>query len=172
MAFYGWPFSQCQSLHISTQLASGIRVIDIRLALIDGVLIAYHGSVSQRVPFQSILSDVHAFLASPTSSLETIIMSIKQEDWATTPPPTFSLAVRDEIAKGPGGRGMWYLENRIPTIAEVRGKVVMLSRFGGAGDGWKNGLEGMGLHIGPWPDSRKEGFTWWCKDTLVRVHDW
>ena len=45
MAFYGWPVAQCQSIDtpLSVQLESGIRVLDIRLALVKDHLIAYHG---------------------------------------------------------------------------------------------------------------------------------
>ena len=57
-------------------------------------------------------------------------------------------------------------------LGEVRGKVVMLSRFGGDGSGWENGLEGLGIHPTAWPDSEKAGFTWRLKGTLVRTHDW
>ena len=174
MAFYGWPISQCQSLStpLATQLASGIRVIDIRLAVVDGRLIAYHGIFPQRTPFQDILSTIHAFLTAPETSREALVMSLKQEDFKTTPLPLFSKTVHDEIMNGPGGREMWFLENRFPNLGEVRGKVVMLSRFGGDGSGWENGLEGLGIHPTAWPDSAKEGFTWTLKGTLVRTHDW
>jgi 1-phosphatidylinositol phosphodiesterase len=69
-------------------------------------------------------------------------MSIKQKKIATTPAPLFSKLVRDTIIRGPGGwdeskikaktndKGMWFLKNRIPKLGEVRGKVIMLSRFG------------------------------------------
>ncbi|OBZ75822.1 hypothetical protein A0H81_04799 [Grifola frondosa] len=54
LAFYGWPISQCQSLAtpLSVQLHTGIRVIDIRLAVKDSRLISYHGSFPQRTPFK------------------------------------------------------------------------------------------------------------------------
>ncbi|RPD59203.1 PLC-like phosphodiesterase [Lentinus tigrinus ALCF2SS1-7] len=174
MAFHGWPVSQCQSpsTPLAVQLQSGIRVLDIRLAVVDGHLIAYHGIYPQRTPFQDILSDVHDFLTAAKTCREALVMSIKQEDFATTPLPYFSQCVHDEIMNGPGGRDMWFLENRIPTLAEVRGKVVMLSRFGGDGSGWENGLEGLGIHPTAWPDSAKDGFTWTLKGTLVRTHDW
>ncbi|KAI0747600.1 PLC-like phosphodiesterase [Daedaleopsis nitida] len=174
MAFHGWPISQCQSgsTPLATQLNSGIRVIDVRLAVVDGRLIAYHGIYPQRTPFQDMLSAIHDFLTAPETSREAIVMSIKQEDFATTPLPLFSQTVHDEIMNGPGGFGMWFLENRIPTLGEVRGKVVMLSRFGGDGTGWENGLEGLGIHPTAWPDSAREGFTWTLKGTLVRTHDW
>ncbi|KDR81865.1 hypothetical protein GALMADRAFT_59649 [Galerina marginata CBS 339.88] len=201
MAFHGWPISQCQSpsTPLSTQLHGGIRVIDIRLAVVPPPspisapltatqeLIAYHGLWPQQTPFTAILNDVYTFLTSPIGAKETIVMSIKQEDFAVTPAPLFSQLVRDTIVRGPGGwyesneskttgegvnKGMWFLENRIPTLGEVRGKVVMLSRFGGNGDGWEGGLEGIGIHPTTWPDSLKDGFEWTLKDTLVRTHDW
>ncbi|KAI0029335.1 PLC-like phosphodiesterase [Vararia minispora EC-137] len=170
MAFYGWPLSQCQSsaTPLSVQLLHGIRMLDIRLAVIKGKLIAYHGSYPQRTPFQSILADLHSFLSASATCQETIVVSIKQEDSEGD----FSRLVRAEIEAGPGGMGMWWLENRIPALGEVRGRAILFSRFGGNGSDWEGGLEGLGIHPTTWPDSAKEGFEWWCKDTLVRTQDW
>lgn len=174
MAMYGWPVSQCQSLAtpLAVQLQSGIRVLDIRLAVVDGRLIAYHGVYPQRATFQSILLDVHDFLTAPTTSRETVVMSVKQEDFAKVNWTVFSKLFQEEIFGGPGGKDIWFLENRIPLLGEVRGKVILFSRFGGDGTGWDGGLEGLGIHPTTWPDSAKDGFTWECKDTLVRTHDW
>lgn len=172
MALYGWPISQCQSTTLSVQLADGIRVLDIRLGIKDGHLVAYHGRFPERTAFQAILSDLHTFLTAPSSSRETVVVSIKQEDYATQSPQTFSALVRTEIEAGPGGKAMWFLENRVPTLGEVRGKVILFSRFGGDGAGWEGGLEGMGIHPTSWPDSSKEIFSWTCKDVLVRTQDW
>ncbi|KAI0648324.1 PLC-like phosphodiesterase [Trametes meyenii] len=174
MAFYGWPISQCQEHNtpLDVQLHSGIRALDVRLAVVDGRLIAYHGIYPQRTPFQDILRTVHTFLTSPRTAREALIMSIKQEDFNTTPLPLFSQLVHEEMVNGPGGLGMWFLQNRIPKLGEVRGKVILLSRFGGDGSGWEGGLEGLGIHPTAWPDSEKDGFTWTLKGTLVRTHDW
>jgi 1-phosphatidylinositol phosphodiesterase len=174
MAFYGWPVSQCQDLStpLAAQLQLGIRVVDIRLAIIDGRLIAYHGIYPQRTPFKEILATVHSFLTAPSTSRETIVMSIKQEDFAKNSYIDFSRLVHDEIANGPGARGMWFFKNRIPILGEVRGKVVLFSRFGGDGEGWDEGLEGLGIHPLVWPDSKKSGFSWQCKNTLIKTHDW
>jgi 1-phosphatidylinositol phosphodiesterase len=174
MAFYGWPVSQCQSMTtpLSVQLVDGIRVLDIRLSIKNRRLIAYHGQYPQRATFQSILGDFYAFLTSPRSARETIIVSIKQEDFDTQSPDAFSTLVREEIEAGPGGIGMWFLENRVPTLGEVRGKAILFSRFGGDGTAWEGGLEGMGIHPSNWPDSVKQIFTWSCKDVLVRTQDW
>lgn len=174
MALHGWPVSQCQSKStpLEVQLQQGIRVLDVRLAIVDGRLIAYHGIYPQRVSFQQILDIVHKFLTAPPTSRETLVMSIKQEDFAKNSYLDFSKLVHDEIANGPGGRDMWFFDNKVPRLGEVRGKVVMFSRFGGNGEGWANGLEGLGIHPQRWPNSEKFGFTWDCKNTLVRTHDW
>lgn len=202
MAFYGWPVSQCQFLDtpLPVQLRAGIRVLDIRLAVesdpsspfapnpklapnerksasgsgnnadVKLRLVAYHGLTPQFATFQSILSTLSAFLASSPS--ETLVVSIKQEDFAITPPLLFSQLVHDEMARAPGGWGWWFLENRIPRLGEVRGKAVLFSRFGEDGEGWEGGLGGMGVHPDVWPDSKKEGFEWDCEGTRVRTHDW
>ncbi|KAI0003361.1 PLC-like phosphodiesterase [Russula compacta] len=174
MALYGWPIYQCQSVTtpLSMQLTDGIRVLDIRLSIKDGQLFAYHAQFPQSASFRSILGDLHAFLTCATSARETIIVSIKQEDYDVNSPELFSTLVREEIEASPGGIGMWFLENRIPTLGEVRGRVIMFSRFGGDGAAWEGGLEGMGIHPTDWPDSAKQGFTWTCKDVLVRTQDW
>lgn len=197
MAFYGWPISQCQTSALTAQLQDGIRVLDIRLAVIpppiEGAapplikqnLIAYHGVYPEKTPFMSILTDVHNFLTSDAGRGETIVMSIKQEDASKTPPPFFSQKVREFIMNGPGGwvdddiasisgvnRGMWFLENRIPKLGEVRGKVILFSRFGGDGAAWLHGLEGLGIHPTTWPDSCRDGFEWDLKGTRVTTRDW
>lgn len=172
MAFYGWPIAQCQysNTPLDVQLASGIRVLDIRLAVIKSRLIAYHGQYPQRATFQEILSVIHTFLTSRKGCRETIVMSIKQENEATD---VFAELLRHDIFEGPGGRDMWFLDNRIPQIGEVRGKVIMFSRFAvGETGGWEGGPEGIGIHPTRWPDSEKEGFEWECKNTVVRTHDW
>ncbi|KAI0320307.1 PLC-like phosphodiesterase [Amylostereum chailletii] len=173
MAFYGWPVSQCQSVStpLPIQFANGIRVLDIRLSVKHGRLIAYHGTYPQRATFQSILTDLNNFLTAPETYRETIVVSIKQEDYGKHNARTFSQKVKEEVEAGPGGMGMWFWDNRIPYLGEVRGKAVMFSRFGGDGAEW-GGLERMGIHPTTWPDSDKSGFTWQCKDTLVRTQDW
>lgn len=98
-------------------------------------------------------------------------MSIKQEGFAATPDPIFSRLVREEIFAAPGGRDMWFLQNRVPRLGEVRGKIAMFSRFGD-GIGWEGGMEGLGIHPYTWANSEKLRFTWQCKNTIVQMHDW
>lgn len=199
MARYGWPISQCQNVSLSGQLSAGIRLVDIRLAVIpppiastDGSLtaapnqrlIAYHGIYPQQIPFSDMLVDIFQFLSTASGKKETIVVSIKQEDGTITPSNYFSTAVRKEMASGSGGwkdsehtdsdinRGMWFFENRIPKLGEVRGKAVLFSRFGGDASAWPGSFEGIGIHPTTWPDSLREGFEWDLKGTALRIHDW
>ena len=157
------------STPLAVQSLSGIRVLDVRLSIVNGVLISYHGIYPQRLPFLDIVQAVYTFLTSAEGKSETIVMSIKQEVHASV---LFSQLVHSAVFNGPGGRDMWFLENRIPTLGDVRGKVVLFSRFGGDGQGWEDGLEGLGIHPTTWPDSKREGFEWWLKGTIVKTHDW
>lgn len=172
VSFYGWPVAQCQSPDqpLFNQLMSGIRALDVRQAVVDGVLIAYHGIAPQRTSFSAILHTLYHFLREHPR--ECLVVSVKQEDSANTPPRVFSRLVREEIERSQGGMGMWWLENRIPRLGEVRGRCIMFSRFGGDGREWEGGLEGLGIHPTIWPDSKQEGFEWDLKGTTVRTHDW
>jgi 1-phosphatidylinositol phosphodiesterase len=99
-------------------------------------------------------------------------MSIMEEDSFLPSSPQFSRLVHDAIFSPPSSRDLWYLENRIPTLGEVRGKIVLFSRFGKDGEDWEGGLNGIGIHPPIWPDSRQEGFEWEIENARVRVQDW
>ena len=131
---------------------------------------AYHGSTPQRATFPAILADVATFLDSPEGRSETIIMSILEEGQFLGSSPLFSSLVRDALFTPPSHKSLWYLENRIPTLGEVRGKAILFSRFGGNGEGWLDNK--IGIHPLLWPDSVKDGFEWETADTRIRVHDW
>jgi 1-phosphatidylinositol phosphodiesterase len=169
MARYGWPFAQCQSPHqvLSVQLLNGIRVIDIRLSVIDNEhLIAHHEIISQRVSFPSILQTIHDFLLEHPQ--EALVVSIKQEDEGAV---RFNQLLARDIEESKGGWGMWFLKGgRIPTLGEMRGKCLMFSRFGGTIEGWPSD-KGLGMHPTHWPDSSM-GFEWWYGSSLIRVQDW
>ncbi len=123
----------------------------------------YHGPRPQRSSLPILLSVLHSFLTShPT---ETLLLSLKEE----TPPfhPRFSALVYAVISPFLSHS---FLEGRIPTLGEVRGKGILLTRFDRMGEGeW---VEGMGVHPYTWPDSRRDGFEWWCGGTRVRTQDW
>lgn len=55
---------------------------------------------------------------------------------------------------------------------QVRGKIVLFSRFDDSGAGWPNGDSGIGIHPTTWPDTYKGTFEWDCNGTTVRTQDW
>ncbi|WVR05714.1 hypothetical protein IAU60_002738 [Kwoniella sp. DSM 27419] len=166
-ALYGFPFSQCQqpSTPILQQLTDGVRFLDVRLRVVDNELLMYHGPRPQRSSLTLLLTVLHEFLDKhPT---ETLILSLKEE----SPPshPNFSARIYQAFKPF---LSRWFLEERIPTLGEVRGKGMLLTRFDRDKDedgGWD---EGMGIHPSRWPDSRLEGFEWDCHGTTVRTQDW
>lgn len=93
----------------------------------DGILQAFHGYLPQRTTLPSILSTISAFLSSQPR--ETLVLCIQQEHPSIS--PLFSELVRRDMEEYIA-RGEWFLENRVPSLGEVRGKGVLMSRFGGS----------------------------------------
>jgi 1-phosphatidylinositol phosphodiesterase len=124
-----------------------------------------------------MLEEVSAFL--DTNPRETLIMCIQQEAPLT---PGFSGTVREDMQKYID-KGQWFLEPRVPKLREVRGKGILMSRFGGGsgpdGSGpWEEDVDPwnketkMGWKPTRWPDSVIDGFTWEIGETQVRTQDW
>ena len=125
MALYsiGDLAGQCQSLSLSDQLNLGIRFLDIRLKEDNNKLKAVHGIVDERASFDYVCDTVETFLNNnPT---EFIIMSIKEEADSSNSTLSFEESLKKYITSD------IYLKNTaIPaSIGEIRGKVVLLSRY-------------------------------------------
>jgi 1-phosphatidylinositol phosphodiesterase len=80
----------------------------------------FHGVRSQRTKFTEVLSDLDEFLTSHPG--ETVIMSIKDELRSED----FSRLTWLDMDKY---YHRWFFENRVPTLDEVRGKVIVMGRF-------------------------------------------
>lgn len=70
-------------------------------------------------------------------------MSIKQENAQTG---FKDLVLNTYVAPQPE---KWFLEPRVPTLGEARGKIIMFSRFGSSDE------QPGGIHPPIWPDSKK-----------------
>lgn len=114
-------FSQCQNLSIADQLSIGVRFFDIRLKLLDGSLDVYHGFIDQQLTFASVRGACKDFLAEHPD--EVILLCIKEEDEDND---DFAKAVESAIEED---GDLWYTENAIPTLGEVRGKIILFRRF-------------------------------------------
>ena len=133
---------QCQTLSLRDQLNLGVRFLDIRLKEDHNSLKAVHGFIDQKASFEDVKQTVTSFLEKHPS--EFIIMSIKEEADPSSSDISFEQALINEI----GDSSIFLKDLRlIPSfINEVRGKVVLLSRY-------KDSSIGIPAYEG-WEDSK------------------
>lgn len=134
MALYGGDIAQTQSLSLSEQLKAGIRVFDIRCRALEGDFFIHHGPVYQNAKLDNVFDTMTDFLRDHPS--ETLIVQMKQE---------YSSVGDYEFSKIYNKYRIWYdsyiwkSNNKIPTLNEVRGKIVIMNR-------WYDG--GLDYHVG------------------------
>ncbi len=116
--------ARCQWATISEQLQMGVRYMDIRLKRINGNLDVYHGPASQNLSFDEVLEQVFNFFEQNPS--ETLIMCIKEEGDPKGDNDDFDKMVQKFVEES---HEKWFLENRIPTLGEARGKIVLMRRY-------------------------------------------
>ncbi|MBD9104129.1 MAG: phosphatidylinositol-specific phospholipase C domain-containing protein [Collinsella aerofaciens] len=136
--------AKCQQDYIPTQLLEGIRYFDIRLGKGDNPGID-HGIcylLKKDGGFMH-LSDVIGYFKTflNENPSEALIMLVSRgNDEATDESLTTAFAkVLDENPK------LFYTSSRVPTLGEVRGKIVLLRRFGLAGDSVSGHTWGLDL---------------------------
>lgn len=144
--------AKCQQDYIPTQLLEGIRYFDIRLGKGDNPGID-HGMyyLLKKDAYFLHLSDVIGYFKTflnenPTEAL--IMLASRGNDEATDESVTTAFAkVLDDNPK------LFYTSCRVPTLGEVRGKIVLLRRFRLAG----NSVSGhtWGLDLTEWDDKIK-----------------
>ncbi|EUK17483.1 phosphatidylinositol-specific phospholipase C [Commensalibacter papalotli (ex Servin-Garciduenas et al. 2014)] len=123
-------FVKTQSLDILSQLHAGIRYLDIRCRHIADRFTIHHGIVYLNLNFDNVLNDCIKFLKNnPT---ETILMQVKKEhtEEGNTSGRTFYDTFKYYIAEyQKSNPNLFYLENTIPRLKDVREKIVVIRRF-------------------------------------------
>lgn len=126
-------FSRCQSLGIAEQLDAGVRYLDIRLGdpeksgealrLMHDLTVRKTGLFGGTLTLDEVLEDCRAFLAQHPS--EKVLFAVKHEhgDMSGT---DFQRILLDVIQKD---ESLWLLRDRIPTLGEARGRLVLLRRW-------------------------------------------
>ena len=145
--------TSCQDTSIKEQLNNGYRYIDARYELNsnkDG-FIYNHGGFKCKESFwpwaknvsdEEVYKDLYQFLQdNPT---ETVILAIKLEN-SNDDVATAQRIILNETKDNPD---KWYTKNTIPTLGEVRGKIVLATRFD---DVLNMGEEANGLNFN-WTD--------------------
>jgi 1-phosphatidylinositol phosphodiesterase len=153
--------TKCQNLTVAEQLAAGVRYFDIRVQNLSNQFEVYHLTVDQQLSFASVLESVSTFLsANPT---ETLIMSVKEEtpDPQTKSTNSFEQTFDTYTAQNPS---LWYLDDTIPTLAQARGKIVLLRRFSAA-------TTPTGIDVTAWNSEAQTTFTIANGDATLQIQD-
>ncbi|KAK0389567.1 hypothetical protein NLU13_3142 [Sarocladium strictum] len=159
------PSVRCQSVGVPDQLANGVRFMDIRVSADPGsddlalVHSAFPISLTGTKYFHDMMNDVYAFLEKNGS--ETIIMSLKREGTGKGSDGDMCKALKNGIVSKRQDR--WWVDTRVPTLGQARGKVVLMRRFA-TDDG-----QGYGLDAQHWPDNCEDGQV--GGDGRIRVQD-
>jgi 1-phosphatidylinositol phosphodiesterase len=137
--------AQCQNMDIASQLNSGTRYFDIRCEC-DGTypnasFEIHHGIVWMGYGFGAgVVNPVIVFLQNhPT---ETVILQIKEENSSVG--NAFASTLEQYIANYPS---RWYTSSSIPKLQDVRGKIVLVRRFG-----LDLNNQAIGLDVNAWAD--------------------
>lgn len=125
-------FSKCQALTVGEQLEAGYRYLDIRLGADKDRLKLMHGFTNcttngwpwaGALYLDDVLKDCYAFLsAHPT---EAVVFAVKQEHGSESA-AQFETLLNAYVQKNPD---RWLLTDHIPTVAEARGKLVLMRRY-------------------------------------------
>lgn len=143
------------------QLNAGIRFIDARCRHISNSFAMHHGMIYLEKMFGDILNECRRFLRENPS--EFILMSVKPEHTTENCTRTFEETFKQSYYDPT----LWFTEDRFPLLNEVRGKIVLFSRFGGSlgikTHGWKDNatfdMDGR-MHVQDEYDQRDEVKKW------------
>lgn len=144
--------TKCQNKYISELLDMGVRLFDIRICKQgDNIIIVHAVIVCKKCPFgkpilfDDVLDTCRDFLTKNPS--ETVILSIKR-DSGPDDISTYKFFHEKYVREN----SLWYTGASVPTLGEVRGKLVLFNR---------NRTENfekdeVGLDFGSWEEMSKE----------------
>lgn len=126
----GAGYVKTQERSIVDQLDNGIRFLDIRCRLIGNGFAIHHGPVFLGMTFQDVINDCKSFLQAHLT--ETILMDVGHEYEDQDSTLSFHQVFLNYYNANrylDGNRDLWYLGTTIPTLGQVRGKIVLIRSF-------------------------------------------
>lgn len=154
------PSVRCQAVGVPEQLRNGVRFLDIRVSAEpdNDTLTLVHSvfpiSLTGSKYFGDMCDEIYDFLQKNPS--ETVIMSLKRE--GTGKGNDEQMGKHLKKAYVDKKRDFWWTEPRVPKLGEARGRIVIMRRFGLAGElkkCWDN--RGFGIDAHGWPDNCEDG---------------
>lgn len=127
------PSVRCQAVSPSQQLKNGVRFFDIRVQTVtpdSPILILVHSvfpiSLTGPKYLRDLIEEVYEFLSENPS--ETLIISIKREGTGNGSDQDLGRILSTHYTRG-ADASRWYVDPAIPTLGQVRGKIVLMRRF-------------------------------------------
>ena len=169
------PSVRCQSVPITTQLANGVRFLDVRvscprftpnstrapeLALVHS---AFPVALTGTHNLSTLLATVYTFLT--THPTETILLSLKREGTGLGTDADLHRILTTHYVTP---QEKWYTAPTIPTLSAARGKIVLVRRFC-LHPSTSAATSELGIDASVWPDNVPDGM---CGSGLVRIQDW
>lgn len=151
------PSVRCQAVSPQDQLENGVRFFDVRVqpeSSTSSRLVLVHGafpvSISGKKYFRALLDVIFEFLDRNPS--EVLIMSVKREGTGEWDGEQLSRILFDHYITPHKHR--WYTSPSVPSLSEVRGKIVLMRRFGMSDDVRARHSEGSwGIDAECWSDN-------------------
>lgn len=136
-------FAKCQSLSVLEQLEAGFRYLDIRLDITDdGKLCLMHGFIhcrkrnfptSKYLYLEDVLNDCYTFL--DNNPTECLVFAIKSEG-DNSIDDLNALLMEQVLAN----EKYWLETSDIPKVKDLRGKILLLTRYSNRLESQKYGL--------------------------------
>ncbi len=166
MSVKGGDISQNQTMTLTEQLHSGIRVFDMRTRHINDSFAMHHGIIFQGTWFDNdVLVPINNFLDAYPG--ETVIMHLQSADTAVN--NTRSYAETLQAYLDVYGAKYWAPTSNNPTLDEIRGKFVILQNFSGGDFGIPSGsLDAQGFLRSEW--ALTTNWNLYDKWTKVKAH--
>ncbi|KAL8420112.1 hypothetical protein RB594_003043 [Gaeumannomyces avenae] len=166
------PSVRCQAVGVREQLDNGVRYLDVRVSCspdsddLTLVHAAFPVSLTGSKYLHDLLAECYAFL--DENPREALIMSLKREGTGKGTDGDMSRHLSDRYCGRDDAR-RWFTDSRIPTLGEVRGRIVLLRRFW-IDDSLKGHNDGRGFAMDGehWPDNCDDGTV---GSGLIRVQD-
>ncbi|MBL8507515.1 MAG: phosphatidylinositol-specific phospholipase C [Chitinimonas sp.] len=138
LSFHGGDIVQTQSMSLANQLRAGVRAFDVRCRHINNVFAIHHGIVFQKTMFGDVLNTMADFLRRNPS--ETLMVAVQEEHTPEGNSRSFEATFADYKARY--GSLIWEPSSQNPTLAETRGKLVIVQNFTAQR---RYGLDGAGF---------------------------
>ncbi|KJZ78433.1 hypothetical protein HIM_02471 [Hirsutella minnesotensis 3608] len=166
------PSVRCQAVGVPEQLRNGVRFLDIRVSANpdDDALALVHSvfpiSLTGNKYFGDMLDDIYRFLEENPS--EAIVMSVKREGTGKGTDGQLGKYLKHSYVDK--RRDRWWTEPKVPTLGQVRGKIVIVRRFALDDDMRQSCWDGRGWAIDAqqWPDNCEDGTG---GDGCLRIQD-